>query len=90
MLALAKESASNFHHRFVGRAMTVLWEQESNGVWSGLTGNYIRVYTKSDADLANKLEPVKLVKLWRDGVWGIRNEKRVKGGCSYEGVYSYL
>jgi len=70
MLALARESARSFHHRFVGKTMTVLWEQESNGVWSGLTGNYIKMYTKSGADLANKLMPVKLVKLWRDGVWG--------------------
>jgi threonylcarbamoyladenosine tRNA methylthiotransferase MtaB len=70
VLALARESARSFHQRFVGKTMTVLWEQESNGVWSGLTGNYIKMYTKSDADLANKLMPVKLVKLWRDGVWG--------------------
>ena len=69
VLALAR-SARSFHQRFVGKTMTVLWEQESNGVWSGYTGNYIKVYTKSDADLANKLMPVKLVKLWRDGVWG--------------------
>ena len=70
VLALARESARSFHHRFVGKTMTVLWEQKSNGVWSGLTGNYIKMYTKSDADLANKLMPVKLVKLWREGVWG--------------------
>jgi threonylcarbamoyladenosine tRNA methylthiotransferase MtaB len=70
MLALAEESASSFRQRFLGSTMPVLWEQRSNGVWSGLTDNYIRVYAKSDDDLANKLLPVKLVRLYKDGVWG--------------------
>jgi threonylcarbamoyladenosine tRNA methylthiotransferase MtaB len=71
MLALAAESAQSFHKRFLGSIMPVLWEQSSNGVWSGLTDNYIRVYAKSDDDLANKLLPAKLVRLYRDGLMGI-------------------
>jgi len=60
MLALAEESVRNFRQRFSGKTMMVLFEQRSNGVWSGLTDNYIKVYTKSDEDLSNKLLPVKL------------------------------
>jgi len=70
MLALAKESAQNFSQRFLGKTMTVLFEQQSNGVWSGHTDNYIKVYTKSSADLTNKLLPLKLVDVRSDGVWG--------------------
>jgi threonylcarbamoyladenosine tRNA methylthiotransferase MtaB len=70
MLALAKESAQNFSQRFLGRAMPVLFEQQSNGVWSGHTDNYIKVYTKSSDDLTNKLLPVKLMEIRGDGVWG--------------------
>ena len=70
MLKLAEESARRFHQRFLGREMPVLFEQRSNGVWSGLTGNYIKVYTKSNDDLTNRLLPVKLVELYKDGVWG--------------------
>ena len=70
MLALARESARDFQQKFLGRRVDVLWEQESGGVWSGLTGNYIRVYAKSADDLTNELLPVKLVKSYRDGVWG--------------------
>ena len=70
MLALAKESAQSFHQRFLGRTMAVLWEQKSNGVWSGYTGNYIKVYTRSDENLTNRLMLVTIEKLWRDGVWG--------------------
>jgi threonylcarbamoyladenosine tRNA methylthiotransferase MtaB len=70
MLALAKESTCNFQQGFLGKTMAVLWEKESGGLWSGLTGNYIKVYIKSSTDLTNKIVPVKLQKLYRDGVWG--------------------
>ncbi len=70
LLALAGESALSFRERFLGREMTVLWEQEAGGNWSGLTDNYIRVYTASRDNLANRLTPVKLTAVYRDGVWG--------------------
>jgi threonylcarbamoyladenosine tRNA methylthiotransferase MtaB len=50
--------------------MPVLWEKGTDGVWSGLTDNYIRVYTKSSKDLTNQLLPVKLVEVKDGGVWG--------------------
>ncbi len=75
MLALAEASAQSFRQRFLSSTMPVLWEQRSKGgIWSGLTDNYIRVYTKSDDDLANKLLPVKLARLYKDGVWGASNK----------------
>jgi threonylcarbamoyladenosine tRNA methylthiotransferase MtaB len=58
--ALAKESAQNFSQRFLGRTMPVLWEKQTDGIWSGHTDNYIKVYTKSDKDLTNRLLPMKL------------------------------
>jgi len=70
MLALAEESAKSFQQRFLSRTMNVLWEQKKGGVWSGLSGNYIKVYTRSEKDLTNRILSLKLVKLYRDGVWG--------------------
>jgi len=72
MLALARESAQNFSRQFLSKTMPVLWEKQSgDGIWSGLTDNYIKVYTKSTKDLTNKLLPVKLAELFnQDGVWG--------------------
>ena len=70
MLRLAEESANSFRRRFLGRTIPVLFEQRSRGVWSGLTANYIKVYTRSGGDLANKLVPVRLVESYKDGVWG--------------------
>ena len=70
MLALAKESAQNFSRQFLGKTMPVLWEKRSDGTWSGHSDNYLKVYTKSNDDLTNKLLPVKLTKVIDDGVWG--------------------
>jgi threonylcarbamoyladenosine tRNA methylthiotransferase MtaB len=69
-LALAKECARGFQRRFLGRMLDVLWEKETGGVWSGLTGNYIKVYTGSASDLSNRILPVELERIYRDGVWG--------------------
>ncbi|MBA7505758.1 Threonylcarbamoyladenosine tRNA methylthiotransferase MtaB [subsurface metagenome] len=70
MLALAKESAQNFSQRFLGKTMMVLWEKRTDGLWSGLTDNYIKVYAKGDDTLTNKLLPVKLAEVRDDGVGG--------------------
>jgi threonylcarbamoyladenosine tRNA methylthiotransferase MtaB len=69
--ALARECAQNYRHRFLGTTMSVLWEkQSSDGLWSGHTANYIKVYARSNENLNNKILPVKLVKVYKDGVWG--------------------
>ena len=61
MLTLAEESTRNFRQRFSGRTMTVLWEQRTGDyIWSGVTGNYLRVFTESEDDLSNRLTPVTL------------------------------
>ncbi|MFC2045606.1 MiaB/RimO family radical SAM methylthiotransferase, partial [Chloroflexota bacterium] len=70
MLDLAKTSAKDFCQRFLGSTATVLFEQQSNGVWSGLTDNYIKVYARSSQDLTNRLTPVKIIRIRQDGVWG--------------------
>jgi threonylcarbamoyladenosine tRNA methylthiotransferase MtaB len=69
-LSLAKELSLAFRQKFVGRTMDVLWEKETGGIWSGLTGNYIKVYMKSQAGLSNRITPVRLDRTWRDGLWG--------------------
>ncbi len=71
MLALAEESSRNFRQRYLGRTLEVLWEQKSGGMWTGYTGNYIRVYTKSPENLTNRITAVKLESLYRDGISGV-------------------
>ena len=66
MHALGERLASEYHRRFVGRRLDVLWEDADElgdqRRWSGLTGNYIRVLTEAPAgtDLHNTITPVAL------------------------------
>jgi len=71
MLGLARESALRFRQQFLGRTMAVLWEQETEEeVWSGLTDNYIRVFTKSSQRLENKLLETRITGWRNGGLWG--------------------
>jgi threonylcarbamoyladenosine tRNA methylthiotransferase MtaB len=78
MLQMAQESARRFHKRFLGQDMSVLWENEvalGSGIYSGLSHNYIRVFTESSETLANQFRSVYLVRLHNHGIWGdVRGE----------------
>jgi len=73
MRAVAARSAAAFRARFVGDTLPVLWESArptaQGQVWSGLTGNYLRVRAVHDGDLANQIRPAWLVRVQKDGVW---------------------
>ncbi len=63
MLELARQSVQRFARRFTGQRADVLWENEEeagSGLYSGLSLNYLRVYTHSVADLTNSITPVLL------------------------------
>ena len=61
MLALAEDCVKRFKESFAGVEMDVLWEKQTgDGDWTGITGNYIRVFAKSKDDLANKVRQAKL------------------------------
>jgi len=73
MLELAQLSVRRFCRRFLGQKMTVLWENEvkpGSGVYSGLSHNYIRVFTHSNEPLTNKFCSVRPVRLHGQGLWG--------------------
>lgn len=61
MLKLAEESAHRFRMQSAGQTVMVLWERETEpGLWSGLSDNYIRVFTPGNEALTNRLLPVRL------------------------------
>jgi threonylcarbamoyladenosine tRNA methylthiotransferase MtaB len=85
MLELSRSSRRRFCEQFLGQTMPVLWEKEmptlssilgevgtspGSGIYSGLTGNYIRVFAHSEKPLSNEITPVKLVKFHNQGMWG--------------------
>jgi len=64
MRELGAEQASRFRQRFVGREMTVLWEhRRRDGLWPGLTDNYLRVVTRTGDHLHNQLTNTRLLAL---------------------------
>lgn len=61
MLDLARESAACFREQFAGAELDVLWEKQTGqGVWSGVTGNYLRVYRKDTRNLSNRVSRLRL------------------------------
>ena len=69
MLALSAESRHRFRESQIGTVRPVLWERTSGngGVWSGLTGNYLRVRAASDFPLDNRTTNARLTGL--EGDW---------------------
>ena len=61
---------ARFHARFVGSTLPVLWERPVDGVWHGLTDNYLHAYARLDRDLHNVLVPTKLDSVHELGLWG--------------------
>jgi len=60
--------AEAFWKRFVGREMEVLWERRrADGLWRGLTDNYLQVIAQSPDDLHNRIVAARLVGI-RDGL----------------------
>jgi threonylcarbamoyladenosine tRNA methylthiotransferase MtaB len=73
MLELSQSSQRRFYEQFLGQSMPVLWEKETSpgsSIYSGLTGNYIRVFAHSEKPLNNEITTVKLVELHNQGMWG--------------------
>jgi threonylcarbamoyladenosine tRNA methylthiotransferase MtaB len=61
MLELAHRNSRSFRERFIGRSMNVLWEGNKDGIWLGLTDNYMRVFLLSHELLSNSIVPTKMV-----------------------------
>jgi threonylcarbamoyladenosine tRNA methylthiotransferase MtaB len=70
LLAVVQASSEAFRRRHLGRVMPVLWEERKGGSWRGLTPNYLRVYTRADEDLTNRLLPARLFALQDEGLRG--------------------
>lgn len=74
MLNSAAEMKKNFCESFLGRDAEVLFEQKRNGLWSGMTKNYIEVRYPSGDDLRGKKLSVRLVGYDRENEY-IKAEK---------------
>jgi len=73
MLELSQSCRHSFQQQLLGQTVAVLWEKETNpqsGIYSGLTNNYIRVFTHSEKPLSNEIAEVRLSGFHNQGMWG--------------------
>lgn len=67
LLQKKKECKTNFLNKFIGKNLSVLFEEEKNGYLEGYSENYVRVYVKGKKD-KNQMKTVKVLSLYKDGV----------------------
>ena len=66
-----RESHEKYCESMLDKTVTVLFEQESaEGLWEGLSGNYVRVYAKSEDNLSGTIRKITLKDLYKDGMIG--------------------
>jgi threonylcarbamoyladenosine tRNA methylthiotransferase MtaB len=70
---LSRQKRKTFQQRFLGQELSVLFENEVNGTWSGLTDHYLRVDVRSPLDLTNTVQSVVATGVMSDRVVGLLN-----------------
>ncbi len=76
--ALGRTLKREYHERFLGQVLPVLWERMVTGSqgddghqrWRGLTDNYLAVEVTSEAQLYNKIGPTRLLEYQRGVIKG--------------------
>jgi threonylcarbamoyladenosine tRNA methylthiotransferase MtaB len=68
-IAVADEMTAAYRRSLIGTTVEVLFEEPSDGFFTGHAPNYVRIYAEG-TDLHNKLAAVKITGVFRDGVLG--------------------
>lgn len=76
LIALSSRLWQDYQARHIGRTVEVLWESAHGAtpdglLWSGLTGNYLRVITTTPQMLGNTITSARLVSLTDKGLLAI-------------------
>ena len=73
LINLSKEMKEEINKGYLGKEISVLFEEIDNGYLKGHTTNYILVYVKAkdgDERYINNIADVKLDKIYEDGIEG--------------------
>ncbi len=68
--AVAAYLKAEYLHGCIGKTLKVLFEEKSDGAWTGHGENYVRVYANSGEDMKNRVHNVKITSLHKDGLLG--------------------
>ena len=69
-IAVADEMTQHYRASMVGSVQEILFEEPSEGFFTGHAPNYVRVYAEG-GDLHNQIRAVRITDIYRDGVLGI-------------------
>ncbi len=69
MQQIEKRSSLNFHTKFLGKSMDVLFEQTHENYTESLTSNYIKIYVPGKIP-SGEIYSVKLKEIFKDGILG--------------------
>ena len=70
---VSRQKREIFHQRFLGQKLSVLFEHEVDGVWSGLTDHYLRVEVRASRNLKNTIQSVVATGVMSDRLLGFLN-----------------
>ncbi|MBQ7331126.1 MAG: tRNA (N(6)-L-threonylcarbamoyladenosine(37)-C(2))-methylthiotransferase MtaB [Oscillospiraceae bacterium] len=68
-IAVAEEMSLAYRQSQAGKVLEVLFEEESKGFFAGHAPNYVKVYVRGE-NLHNRVLPVLITEVYRDGVLG--------------------
>ena len=68
-IAVAQELSENYRRLLIGSVQSVLFEEQEGALYTGHAPNYIKVYAEG-AQLHNRILPVQITGIFRDGVLG--------------------
>lgn len=69
MMKVSEGAEAEYAVRHLGESRMVLWETAENGVWTGLTENYLRVHTRSSRELHNEITLARITGYDATGLW---------------------
>ena len=60
LIELSNKNEREYNEKYIGKSVDVLFEEEKDGLWSGYTKNYVRVFVESDENLENRLKKIEI------------------------------
>ena len=69
-IAVAEELSAAYRENLVGTVQQVLFEEPEGAFYTGHAPNYVKLYVEG-TDLHNRILPVRITEVFRDGVLGI-------------------
>ena len=70
LIEICNYIAETRYKSLLGKTVEILVEENQNNFWTGFTGNYIRIYLKSDENLQNKFVNVKVTEYTEEKLIG--------------------